>query len=144
MSSKNDKKSAADIGEVQVSRRLVSAAIEATIRVFVAIFGLFLLGLLVDFLRGQMAFFAIIGTFLGVILAIFLVIQQIKRMNSADAKITFLDRLFNDEFRGASAKISRKNPEPREPISRKPASKKSVKTSRKPANKLSRKPEVKR
>ena len=110
--------------EVQVSGKLISAAVEATIRVFISVFGLFLVGLLIDALRGQPAFFAIIGTFLGIILAVFLIWQQIKRMDSGDVKIGFLDKIFNDEFRGKNAKVSRKTDAPKSENSSRKAAKK--------------------
>jgi len=84
---KSDKSGAAASREVKLS--LVTAAVSATLRMIIPVFGLFFIGLIIDALRQTMAFFAIIGAVAGFIVAAFLIYLQIRDLNKREtAKVT--------------------------------------------------------
>lgn len=107
MKSQREKSSKQENSDSQISRKLVVAAISATLRIFIPVFGLFLAGLAVDALRGTTASFAIIGTFIGFAVAAFLIYLQVKGLDTNLTKAVFETEEF-DKQRAKKSKNSRK------------------------------------
>ena len=63
---------------------LLTAGISATLRIAVPTLGLFFAGLVVDALRREMAYFAIIGAIIGFAIGVFLIYLQIKKLNAQE------------------------------------------------------------
>ena len=93
MNSTEGKKSREDRDQVNVSREikqsLLTAAISATLRMFIPVFGLFLVGLAIDTILQQPAFFAIIGAILGFVVAAWLIYLQIRHIDNNVTKAVF-------------------------------------------------------
>jgi hypothetical protein len=70
---------------------LLTAAVSATIRMAAPTFGLFMIGLAVDFSLQQTAFYAIVGAGIGFVIAAFLIYLQVKKL-----KLQGQDSLIND------------------------------------------------
>ena len=75
----------------EIKLSLFTAAVSATLRMVVPTIGLFLIGLTIDFMLLQQAFYAIIGAGFGFLIAAALIYQQIKKLR-AQGK----DSLVND------------------------------------------------
>jgi large-conductance mechanosensitive channel len=76
----------------EIKLSLFAAAVSATLRMVVPIFGLFAIGLTIDLLLLQEAFYAIIGALVGFLIAAFLIYLQIKKLKSKGQ-----DSLINDK-----------------------------------------------
>jgi hypothetical protein len=70
---------------------LFTAAVSATLRMVVPTVGLFLIGLTIDFVLLQEAFYAIIGALVGFLIAALLIYLQVKKLKTAGE-----DSLVND------------------------------------------------
>jgi hypothetical protein len=70
---------------------LFTAAVSATLRMAVPTIGLFLIGLTIDFMLMQTAFYAIVGAGLGFVVAAVLIYLQIKKLKAKGS-----DSLVND------------------------------------------------
>jgi hypothetical protein len=71
---------------------LLGAAVSATLRMAVPVFGLFFVGLLIDFALTQAAFYAVIGAVVGFVVAAGLIYLQIKQLRA-----TGRDTLISDD-----------------------------------------------
>ncbi|MCL2280739.1 hypothetical protein FWC31_02530 [Candidatus Saccharibacteria bacterium] len=75
----------------EIKLSLLTAAVSATLRMIVPTFGLFLIGLTIDFALKQTAMYAIVGAVLGLLVAAFLIYLQIKQLKTKSQ-----DSLVND------------------------------------------------
>jgi uncharacterized membrane protein len=66
----------------EIKLSLFTAAVSATLRMVVPVLGLFLIGLTIDFLLLQEAFYAIIGAAVGLLIAAFLIYLQIRKLKA--------------------------------------------------------------
>jgi len=90
---------------------LLAAAVSATLRLVVPVLGLFFLGLVIDSLLNQTAFWAIVGTILGFIIAVILIILQVKGIQEKERnslKISVKNSQVNNEKSNNSRKMERK------------------------------------
>ncbi len=76
--------------DIKVS--LLVAAVSTTLRIIIPVFVLFFAGLVIDALRQQTAFFAVIGAILGFVVAAFLIFLQMKQLAKNGQ-----DKLINDK-----------------------------------------------
>ena len=72
-----DKKDAPKIAD----NLLVLAVVSATARLVLPVFGLFFVGLVIDFVLAQPAFYAVVGAGVGFVAAAFLIYLQIRNLN---------------------------------------------------------------
>ena len=107
MKSQREKSSKKENSDSQISRKLVIAAISATLRIFIPVFGLFSAGPAFDALRGPTASLASIGTFIGLAVAAFLIYLQVKGLDTNLTKAVFKTEEF-DKQRAKKSKNSRK------------------------------------
>jgi len=75
----------------EIKLSLFTAAVSVTLRVTAPVMGLFLVGLGIDFLRQETAFYAIVGAAVGLAVAALLVYLQIKQLKTKGQ-----DPLIND------------------------------------------------
>ena|GEM_PF-253103 len=103
---------------------LFAATVSATIRMVVPVIGLFMLGLLFDFLLQQEAFYAMVGAGVGALIAIALIYFQIKKI-----KLKGQDPLVGDP--DGIIKPKKAQPKIAEPKVTKSKTSKSAKTAKK-------------
>jgi hypothetical protein len=85
------------------------AFVGIVLRVLVPVMGFFLVGLLIDALRGQPAFFAFVGVMLGFAIAIFLLYLQYKDMDTNLTKTIFSSEDNQPRKPSASSKLRMDN-----------------------------------
>jgi hypothetical protein len=83
---------------------LFTAAVSATLRMAVPTIGLFLVGLTIDFMLQQPAFYAIVGAGVGFLIAVVLIYFQVKKLQSKGH-----DALINDPNGIVKPKPAKKN-----------------------------------
>ncbi len=64
---------------------LLTSAISATLRLVIPVMGLFLAGLMIDALLGQVAMWAIVGAVAGFLIAAYLIFRQIQKLKKVEA-----------------------------------------------------------
>ncbi|MFZ2560236.1 MAG: hypothetical protein WAW91_01205 [Candidatus Nanoperiomorbaceae bacterium] len=84
---KSTERKKASVGDAK--KTMIATLVSTTLRLVIPVMGLFLSGLVVDALRGQPAFFAIIGMVLGFAVAAKLIYMQIKSLDTPLTKAVF-------------------------------------------------------
>ena len=87
----------------KIKLSLFAAAVSATLRMVVPTIGLFMVGLTVDLILRQTAFFAIIGAIVGFVVAAGLIYLQLKRLKAGTK-----DLLINDPQGALETKTANK------------------------------------
>jgi len=92
--------------EKEIGLSLFTAAVSATLRMAVPTIGLFMVGLTIDFMLTQTAFYAIIGAGIGFVVAALLIYLQIKKLRTKDH-----DRLVNDSDGSIEQRVTKRTRE---------------------------------
>ena len=92
--------------EKEIKLSLFTAAVSATLRMAVPTIGLFMVGLIIDFMLQQTAFYAIIGAGIGFLIAAGLIYLQIKKLKTKGQ-----DSLVNDSGGSIEQRTAKRNKE---------------------------------